>query len=59
MNKINSTTSRNLREAIQLSERASERSLRVARKVKEPRPHYPAMGHNCSCLDCSSERNGE
>jgi hypothetical protein len=58
MNKINSPASRNLREAIELADRASERSLRVARKAKEPRPHYPAMGHNCRCLDCSSERNG-
>jgi hypothetical protein len=46
-----SPSAKNLREAIELSNRASERSLRVARKSKE-RPHYPAMGHNCSCLDC-------
>ena len=59
MNKIGETTAKNLREAIELSNRASERSLRIVRKNKEPRSHYPAMGHNCSCLDCASERNGE
>lgn len=51
-NRISENTERNLREAIAMAERASERSLRISRRTKPIEPHVPS----CGCRICRVER---